>query len=109
MAALISTVMHTKDKVPFFVAAAQRMGIEVLPPDVNESVHDFRVLADGSVRFGLSAVKGVGDAAIDAIIAARAERPFDGLYDFCSRVSKEHANKRVVEALVKAGAFRQLG
>lgn len=105
MAALISTVMHTKDKVPFFVAAAQRMGIEVLPPDVNESVHDFRVLKDGSVRFGLSAVKGVGNAAIDAIIAARKDRAFDGLYDFCSRVSKEHANKRVVEALVKAGAF----
>jgi DNA polymerase III subunit alpha len=109
MAALISTVMHTKDKVPFFVAASQRMGIEVLPPDVNESVHDFRVLDDGSVRFGLSAVKGVGDAAIDAIIAARADRPFDGLYDFCSRVSKEHANKRVVEALVKAGAFDSSG
>ncbi|MCB1447279.1 MAG: DNA polymerase III subunit alpha, partial [Rhizobiaceae bacterium] len=109
MAALISTVMHTKDKVPFFVAASQRMGIEVLPPDVNESVHDFRVLADGSVRFGLSAVKGVGHAAIDAIIEARAERPFDGIYDFCSRVSKEHANKRVVEALVKAGAFDSSG
>jgi DNA polymerase-3 subunit alpha len=110
MAALISTVMHTKDKVPFFVDAAQRMGIQVLPPDVNESVHDFRVdSADGSIRFGLSAVKGVGHAAIDAIIEARAERPFDGLYDFCSRVSKEHANKRVVEALVKAGALDSSG
>lgn len=109
MAALISTVMHTKDKVPYFVAASQRMGIKVLPPDVNESFHDFRVLPDGSVRFGLSAVKGVGHAAIDAIVAARADRPFDGVYDFCSRVSKEHANKRVVEALVKGGAFDSSG
>ena len=105
MAALISTVMHTKDKVPFFVSASQRMGINVLPPDVNESVHDFRVMDDGAIRFGLSAVKGVGHAAIDEIIKARAERPFDSLYDFCGRVSKEHANKRVVEALIKAGAF----
>jgi DNA polymerase-3 subunit alpha len=109
MAALISTVMSTKDKVPYFVASAQRMGIKVLPPDVNESFHDFRVLPDSSIRFGLSAVKGVGHAAIDAIIEARAERPFDGVYDFCSRVSKEHANKRVVEALVKAGAFDSSG
>ena len=109
MAALISTVMSTKDKVPYFVASAQRMGIKVLPPDVNESFHDFRVLEDGAIRFGLSAVKGVGHAAIDAIIAARAERPFDGIYDFCSRVSKEHANKRVIEALVKAGAFDSSG
>ncbi|MDB5879519.1 MAG: polymerase subunit alpha, partial [Variovorax sp.] len=105
MAALISTVMHTKDKVPYFVASAQKMGINVLPPDVNESVHDFRVMPDGAVRFGLSAVKGVGHAAIDEILSARAERPFDSIYDFCGRVSKEHANKRVVEALVKAGAF----
>ncbi|MEO6866490.1 MAG: DNA polymerase III subunit alpha, partial [Gaiellales bacterium] len=109
MAALISTVMSTKDKVPYFVAAAQQMGIEVLPPDVNESFHDFRVLEGGSIRFGLSAVKGVGHAAIDAIIAAREERPFDGIYDFCGRVSKEHANKRVIEALVKAGAFDSSG
>ncbi|MBC7462209.1 MAG: hypothetical protein H7287_12680, partial [Thermoleophilia bacterium] len=99
------TVMSTKDKVPYFVASAQKMGINVLPPDVNLSVHDFRVMPDGAVRFGLSAVKGVGHAAIDEIIKARAERPFDSIYDFCSRVSKEHANKRVVEALVKAGAF----
>jgi DNA polymerase-3 subunit alpha len=109
MAALISTVMSTKDKVPYFVASAQQMGIKVLPPDVNESFHDFRVLEDGSVRFGLTAVKGVGTAAISAIIEARAERPFDGIYDFCSRVSKEHANKRVVEALVKGGAFDSSG
>ena len=105
MAALISTVMHTKDKVPFFVAACAGMGINVLPPDVNESFHDFRVLDDGSIRFGLMAVKGVGESAIDDIIRARNDRPFATLWDFCERVDKTQANKRVLEALVKAGAF----
>ena len=70
MAALISSVMSTKDKVPFFVSRCEEMGIEVLPPDVNESGHDFVVIG-GNIRFGLEAVKGVGGAAVDAIIAAR--------------------------------------
>ena len=70
MAALISSVMSTKDKVPFFVSRCEEMGIEVLPPDVNESGHDFVVIG-GNIRFGLEAVKGVGGAAVDAIISAR--------------------------------------
>lgn len=105
MAALISTVMHTKDKVPYFVNACRKLGLAVLPPDVNQSFHDFRVLDDGSLRFGLSAVKGVGSHAIDAIIEGRAEQPFSSIWQFCEKVPKEHANKRVLEALVKAGAF----
>ena len=68
MAALISSVMSTKDKVPFFVAQCEDMGIEVLPPDVNESGHDFKVV-DGNIRFGLDAVKNVGCLAVEAIIA----------------------------------------
>ena len=66
MAALISSVMDTKDKVPFFVNQAEAMGIEILPPDVNESDHEFMVV-DGNIRFGLDAVKGVGYAAVEAI------------------------------------------
>ena len=66
MAALISSVMDTKDKVPFFVAQTESMGIEILPPDVNESDHEFMVV-DGNIRFGLDAVKGVGYAAVEAI------------------------------------------
>ena len=72
MAALISSVMSTKDKVPFFVAQCEDMGIEVLPPDVNQSGHDF-VVVDGNIRFGLDAVKGVGYLAVEAIIEAREE------------------------------------
>ena len=67
MAALISSVMSTKDKVPFFVAQCEDMGIEVLPPDVNESGHDFKVV-EGNIRFGLDAVKGLGYQAVEAII-----------------------------------------
>src|SRR6187399_3661418 len=86
MAALISSVMSTKDKVPFFVSRCEEMGIEVLPPDVNESGHDFVVIG-GNIRFGLEAVKGVGGAAVDAIITAReAGGPFSSIWDFCERV-----------------------
>ena len=73
MAALISSVMDTKDKVPFFVAQAEQMGIEILPPDVNLSDHEF-VVVDGNIRFGLDAVKGVGYQAVEAIKRAREER-----------------------------------
>ena len=72
MAALISSVMDTKDKVPFFVAQAEQMGISILPPDVNLSDHEF-VVVDGNIRFGLDAVKGVGFAAVEAIKRARGE------------------------------------
>jgi DNA polymerase-3 subunit alpha len=105
MAALISSVMNTKDRVPFYVNACHELGIEVLPPDVNVSQVDFAVV-DGKIRFGLNAVKGVGEIACRAIIAAReADGPFDGIWDFAERVDPGVANKRVVEALVKCGAI----
>ena len=109
MAALISSVMSTKDKVPFFVSRCEEMGIEVLPPDVNESGHDFVVIG-GNIRFGLEAVKGVGGAAVDAIIAARESGgAFTSIWDFCERVDCRAVNKRAVECLVKSGAFDSLG
>ena len=109
MAALISSVMSTKDKVPFFVSRCEEMGIEVLPPDVNESGHDFVVIG-GNIRFGLEAVKGVGGAAVDAIIAARESGdPFTSIWDFCERVDCRAVNKRAVECLVKSGALDSLG
>ena len=74
MAAVISSVMSTKDKVPFFVNRCEEMGIEVLPPDVNTSDHGF-VVCGNNIRFGLDAVKNVGHAAVEAIIEAREERP----------------------------------
>ena len=109
MAALISSVMSTKDKVPFFVAQCEDMGINVLPPDVNESDHEF-VVVEGNIRFGLEAVKGVGGAAVDAVIAAREKGgPFDSLWDFCERVDSRSVNKRAIESLVKCGAFSTTG
>src|SRR3712207_4492006 len=109
MAALISSVMDTKDKVPFFVAKTEEMGIEILPPDVNLSDHEF-VVVDGNIRFGLDAVKGVGYSAVEAIKAARAEDgPFTSIWDFCRRVDCRAVNKRSIEALIKCGAFGSTG
>ncbi len=109
MAALISSVMDTKDKVPFFVNQTEAMGIEILPPDVNESDHEFMVV-DGNIRFGLDAVKGVGYAAVEAIKRAREEGgPFTSLWDFCERVDCRTVNKRSIEALIKCGAFGSTG
>jgi DNA polymerase-3 subunit alpha len=105
MAALISSVMDTKDKVPFFVNQTESMGIQILPPDVNESDHEFMVV-EGNIRFGLDAVKGVGFAAVEAIKRARAEGgAFTSLWDFCERVDCRAVNKKAIEALIKCGAF----
>jgi DNA polymerase-3 subunit alpha len=109
MAALISSVMSTKDKVPFFVSCCEDMGIEVLPPDVNASGHNFEV-HEGNIRFGLEAVKGVGGAAVDAILAAREDGgPFASLWDFCRRVDVRAVNKKAIEALIKCGALDSTG
>ncbi len=108
MAALISSVMDTKDKVPFFVSQAEQMGIEILPPDVNLSDHEF-VVVEGNIRFGLDAVKGVGYSAVEAIKRARAEGPFADLWEFCSRVDGRSVNKKAIEALIKCGAFGSTG
>lgn len=109
MAAVVSSVMNTKDKVPFFVSQCEEMGIKVLPPDVNESGHEFLVV-EGNIRFGLEAVKGVGGAAVDAILAAREKGgPFDSLWDFCERVDGRAVNKKAIESLVKCGAFSTTG
>ncbi|HKJ36765.1 MAG TPA: DNA polymerase III subunit alpha [Solirubrobacterales bacterium] len=108
MAAVISSVMSTKDKVPFFVNRCEEMGIEVLPPDVNTSDHGF-VVSGNKIRFGLDAVKNVGHSAVEAIISAREERPFDSLWDFCERVDARAVNKRAIECLVKCGALDSTG
>ena len=109
MAALISSVMSTKDRVPFYVAACDDMGIEVEPPDVNVSVEDFRVV-EGRIRFGLNAVKNVGESAVRSILAAREEGgPFASIWDFCERVDPGQVNKRALESLVKGGALDSTG
>jgi DNA polymerase III subunit alpha len=105
MAALISSVMNTKDKVPFYVAACDELEIEVLPPDVNESQVDFAVV-EGKIRFGLNAVKNVGENACRTIVTAReAGGPFASIWDFTERVDPALVNKRALESLIKAGAL----
>ena len=109
MAALISSVMSTKDKVPFFVARCEEMGIEILPPDVNLPDHEFTVVQD-NIRFGLDAVKGVGYQAVESIKRAREEGgAFTSLWDFCERVDNRTVNKKAIEALIKCGAFGSTG
>jgi DNA polymerase-3 subunit alpha len=109
MAALISSVMNTKDRVPFYVNACHEMGIEVLPPDVNASQIDFAVV-EGKIRFGLNAVKNVGESACRAIIAAHEEGgPFESIWDFTDRVDPQVVNKRALESLVKCGGLDSTG
>src|SRR5262249_8507260 len=109
MAALISSVMNTKDRVPFYVNACHEMGIEVLPPDVNASQVDFAVV-EGKIRFGMNAVKSVGEAACRAIVAAReADGPFASIWEFTDRVDPQVVNKRALESLVKCGALDSTG
>ena len=109
MAALISSVMNTKDRVPVYVNACDELGIEVLPPDVNSSQTDFAVV-EGKIRFGLNAVKSVGESAANAIIRAREEGGrFESIWDFTERVDPQVVNKRSLEALVKCGALDSTG
>jgi DNA polymerase-3 subunit alpha len=108
LAALLTTEAANHDKLARYIGHAHQLGIEILPPDVNESERDFTAVEDG-VRFGLAGVKNVGEGAIDSILEARREGgPFRSLFDFASRIDGRRANRRVVESLVKCGAFDSL-
>ncbi len=108
MAALLTSEMHSTDGVVKYIAECRRHDIPVLPPDINESEKEFTV-SGNSIRFGLVAVKNVGENAIDAIIEARKEGPFHSLFDFCERVDLRKVNKRVFESLIRCGAFDATG
>jgi DNA polymerase-3 subunit alpha len=109
MAALLTNDRANTDKVVKDIAECRGMGIEVLPPDVNESDLFFTVVGEG-IRFGLAAVKNVGESALESVLAARKdEGPFKGLLDFCERVDLQKVNRKVVESLIQCGAFDSLG
>jgi DNA polymerase-3 subunit alpha len=108
LAANLSAVADDTDKVRVFYEDALANGLRVLPPDINASDYRFVPVDEQSIRYGLGAVRGTGEAAIRAIVEARAAGPFTDLFDFCSRVDKRMVNRRVVEALVRAGAFDAL-
>jgi DNA polymerase-3 subunit alpha len=109
MAAMLTSVMGSNEKVAFYINACKKMGINVLPPDINESNVDFSV-ADGKIRFGLAAIKNVGKGAIYSIITSRRDGgSFSGFIDLCERVNLSEVYKRAVESMIKAGAFDSLG
>ena len=109
MAAVLSSYTGKTDKIVHYVNACKQDGIAVLPPDINQSRGDFTAVPEG-VRFGLSGLKGVGEKVVELIIEEREKNgPFTSLHDFAFRVPGEACNKRVVEALVKAGAFDSTG
>jgi len=108
MAALLSSDMDNTSKVVTYINECKEMGIKILPPDINESEREFKVMGN-SIRFGLEAVKGVGGSAIEAIIEARTAGTFTSLMSFCLKVDSRRVNKKVIESLIKAGAFDSIG
>ncbi len=109
MSALLTSESGNMDKIVKYINECREMGIRVLPPDVNQSDSNFTPAGD-AIRFGLGAVKNVGQGAIEAIVNARQqEGVFDSLYSFCERVSMSSVNRRVIESLIKAGAFDSTG
>ena len=109
MAALMTTDMGNQDKIVGYFTECRDLGIKVLGPDVNESQKNFAVV-DGAIRFGLAAIKNVGEGAVDSVLAIRADSGrFTSFFDFCRRVDLHKVNKRMLEGLIKAGAFDSLG
>jgi DNA polymerase III subunit alpha len=109
MAAVLSNNMNDLKQVTFFMAECQRMGIEVLGPDVNESKMTFTVNKEGAIRFGLAAIRGIGSGPVESIIEERTKAPFKTPFDLVRRVNLRQVNKRVLESLVAAGAMDSLG
>ncbi|WP_102192703.1 DNA polymerase III subunit alpha [Microbacterium aurantiacum] len=108
MAALLTSVGDSKDKMALYLNECRRMGIKVLPPDVGQSINFFAAVGE-DIRFGLGAVRNVGSNVVDGIVQARQEENFASFHDFLSKVPLHVANKRTVESLIKAGAFDSLG
>jgi DNA polymerase-3 subunit alpha len=107
MAALLTSEKDNRDKIMKYMSACKEMGINILPPDINESQRDFTISGE-NIRFGMAAIKNVGMAAIDSIISVRQEDKFTSFMDFLSRVDLRKVNKRVIESLIKCGAFDSL-
>ena len=109
MAALLSSILDNSQKVAEYIAECRELGIKLLPPDVNESDADFTVSGE-NIRFGLVAIKSVGRASIENLVAERRENgPFKSFEDFCRRINGKDLNRRAVENLIRAGAFDSMG
>ncbi|MEA4925649.1 MAG: DNA polymerase III subunit alpha [Syntrophomonadaceae bacterium] len=108
MCAFLSSVIEHQERVVFYIKECKKMGIAILPPDINESYENFTVAA-GGIRFGLGAIKNVGVNAVKAIVDVRATGKFASFFDFCQRIDLSQINKRMVENLIVAGCFDSLG
>ena len=108
IAAMLNSIMGNNEKVAYYIRFARKLGIDVLPPDINESYTKFTV-KDSTIRFGLSAIKNVGANVIESIVERRNEKgKFRVLVDFCNKIDTSAVNKRAVESLIKVGAFDSL-
>ncbi|MDD5584401.1 MAG: DNA polymerase III subunit alpha, partial [Candidatus Omnitrophica bacterium] len=105
MAALLTSERNNTDKIKEYVNESGRMGIKVLPPDINTSFANFTVTDDGNIRFGLLAIKNVGATALESITEVRKAKKFESIFDFCERVDSRTVNKKVIESLIKSGAM----
>lgn len=109
MAAVLSADMDHTDKIVTMISECSDMGLAVKPPDVNRCGYEFAPLDDQTILYGLGAIKGLGESAIEAVIAARAEGPFEDLFDFCRRTDLRKVNRRSLECLIRSGAMDALG
>ncbi len=105
MASTMTSEMVNTDKVSFFYQDTVQQGISILPPNINSSLFRFTPVDEKTIAYGLGAIKGTGEGAVENIVAARADGPFKDLFDFCRRVDKRIVNRRTIEALIRAGAF----
>ena len=104
MTGLLSSVIGNTEKAALYINECKDMGLEIRPPDINHSNYDFS-METNAIRFGLGAIKNVGEGAIESIITARQDGPFTDLMDVCNRVDLKHVNKRVLEGIIKCGGF----
>lgn len=109
MAATMSSDMDKTDKIVTFIEEVRNMGLNLLPPDVNQGEFQFTVDDENNIIFGLGAIKGLGEGPVEAIIEARQSGPFADLFDFCARVDNRKVNKRAMEALVRSGSLDTIG
>ena len=104
MSALLSSVSSNQDKIQQYIVECQKMGMEVLPPDINKSGSDFTP-DENNIRFGLASVKNVGEGVVEQVVKGREAEEYKTFYDFCTKVELKQFNKRTLESLIKAGAF----
>ncbi len=109
LSALLSSVSGDLEKVQFYILACRKMGLKILPPDINKSGQNFTPDGDKAIRFGMATIKNVGVGVVENIIAARTEKPFASLEDFCERVDPKVLNRKTLESLINSGAFTEFG